>query len=110
MEDRIEIIDGTSYRVTERKGRLYTRKVIEIELTQLIHAKKKAQEIGGRNLTDLIRELIAGFNGSMGFGKGDKYIRDAGSLFDGRMSRHIQAAVYRALEEIGQCQVDANEN
>ena len=110
MEYRTEIVNGKPRKVIERKGRLYIREAIEFPLEHYVHGTRKALELGGKNFTDLSRELLAGFCGSMGFGKDDVYVKDAGNLFDRRLSRHIQTAVYRCLEEIGQCKVDASTN
>ena len=110
MVCQIVIVNGKPRKVVDRKGRLYIREAIEIELEQYKHATQKAQMLAGKNFTDLMRELLQGFNNSMGFGKHDLGIKDAGSLFDKRMSRHIETAVHRALEEIAQCPIDANLN
>jgi len=110
MDSRREIVLGKMRTIYTRKGIDYVREAVEFPLSMYEHGTKKALELGGKNFTDLMRELLTGFVNSMGWGKEDKQIKDSGSLFDRRMSRHIQSAVYRALEEIAQCKMDVDTN
>ncbi len=107
MIGRVEIVNGKSRHVVQRKGKEYVRIAIELEVNSFGKFEQKVQYFG-KNVTDGIRELLSGFNNN--FGINDDRIKDPGSLFDNRMSKHIETAVRRAVEEITQCQVNASEN
>ncbi|RKY32378.1 MAG: hypothetical protein DRP74_02585 [Candidatus Omnitrophota bacterium] len=109
MFGEVRIINGKARKTVKRKDRYYIRVAIEFDEGEYAKAEKKIQMFG-KNFTDLMRELLTGWNKSMGFVQQDYLIKDAGSLFDNRMSQHVQTAVRRALQEIIQCPIDANTN
>jgi hypothetical protein len=102
MEGMIEIVNGKPRHVITRKNKQYIRVAIEFEVNDYSKFEKKVQMFG-KNVTDGLRELMSGFNNN--FGINDDRVKDPGSLFDSRMSRHVETAVRRAFEEIARCQI-----
>lgn len=107
MEGMVEIVNGKPRRIVERHGKRYIRIGVEIEVNTYARAEQKVQFFG-RNMTDLIRESIAGFVNNFGIIDKNREIKDPGDLFDPRFSRHIQEAARRATEDISQCQIHTN--
>jgi hypothetical protein len=97
MESQIVIVNGKTRRAKIKFGGEHITFFVDVPVNEADHFAKKCSVLG-KTKSNVLRDLIQEFNRTFGLPAEDR-VKDAGSLFERRATKHIKEAVREKVKK-----------